>query len=304
MLDFKKIELSDRQWMQPLIEAADLDVCTCCFATMYIWKDIYYTRVARVNDYAVIKTGVENDRIYYSFPIGHGDVKPVLEAMMEDARENGSNFVLAGVLPQQQEVLENLWPGRFRFVEVRDDWDYIYSLEKLITLSGKKLHGKRNHIARFKEANDWSYEEMTPDNMSECWEMSLQWCAVNGCGSDPSLEKEACAVRSAFENFEALHLEGGVLRKGGRVVAFTIGEPLNSNTFVTHIEKAFGDIQGAYPMINQQFAIQIKEKHPEMMFVNREEDTGAEGLRRAKLSYGPEKMAQRNLARWMPDKTV
>ncbi|MBR5559234.1 MAG: DUF2156 domain-containing protein [Oscillospiraceae bacterium] len=297
MLDFKKIELADREWVEPLLKAADLDSCTYSFGNMYIWQDVYYTRLARVNDYGVVKTGIENDRIYYFFPFGHGDIKPVLEAMMEDAKENGSNFVLAGILPQQQAVLEALWPDRFRFVEVRDDWDYIYSLDKLITLSGKKLHGKRNHIARFKDGDDWSYEEMTMENIDECWGMNINWCQVNGCGSDPSLAKEACAVRNAFVNFSVLGLEGGVLRKGGRVVAFTVGEPLNSNTFVTHIEKAFGDVQGAYPMINQQFAMQIKAKHPEMMFVNREEDTGDEGLRRAKLSYGPEKMAERNIAR-------
>ncbi len=299
MLDFKRIELSDRRWMEPLLKAADLDACVYCFGTMYIWREIYYTRVARMNDYVITKTGTENDRIYYSFPFGHGDVRPVLEAMMEDARENGSNFVLVGVLPQHQALLETLWPGKFRFVENRDDWDYIYSLDKLISLSGKKLHGKRNHIARFKDGDNWSYEEMTRENIDECWDMNVRWCQENGCGSDPSLEKEACAVRAAFQNFGALGLEGGLLRKDGRVVAFTIGEALNSNTYVTHIEKAFSDVQGAYPMINQQFAMQIKQKHPEMMFVNREEDTGAEGLRRAKLSYGPEKMAERNLARWI-----
>lgn len=299
MLDFKKIELADRGWMDPLLKAANLDACVCSFGTMYLWQEVYYTRVARVGDYVITKTGTEPDRIYYSYPFGHGDVQPVLEAMMDDARENGSNFVLVGVLPQQQAVLETLWPGKFRFVENRDDWDYIYSLDKLISLSGKKLHGKRNHIARFKDSGDWSYEEMSPANLDECWQMNVEWCKLNGCGSDPSLEKEACAVRSAFANFSALGLEGGVLRQGGRVIAFCIGEVLNSDTYVTHIEKAFGDIQGAYPMINQQFAVQIREKHPQMQFVNREEDTGAEGLRKAKLSYGPEKMAERNLARWI-----
>lgn len=299
MLKFKNIELSDRQWMEPLLKAANLDTCICSFGNMFIWREIYCTRVARMNDFVIVKTGSEPDRIHYSFPYGHGDVGPVLEAMMQDAKENGSNFVISGILPQQQAVLDTLWPGKFRSVEVRDDWDYIYALDKLISLSGKKLHGKRNHIARFKDGDDWSYEELTPENLDECWKMNIQWCQVNGCGSDPSLEKEACAVRCAFQNFEALGFEGGVLRKGGRVVAYTIGEPLCADTYVTHIEKAFSDVQGAYPMINQQFAMQIKAKHPEMMFVNREEDTGAEGLRKAKLSYIPDKMAERNIARWI-----
>lgn len=299
MLEFKEITLEDRGWMQSLIRASDLDTCIASFGTMYIWRNIYNTRVARMDNYMMTKTGVEPDRIHYSFPLGYGDVRPVLEAMMEHARANGSDFVLYGVLPQQQAVLEELWPGKFRFVENRDDWDYIYSLDRLISLSGKKLHGKRNHIARFKDGEDWSFAPITPENIRDCRTMNAAWCEVNGCGRDPELEREACAVGCALNNFTALGLEGGILYKGGRPVAFTIGEVLNSNTYVTHIEKAFSEIQGAYPMVNQQFALQIRERHPGMLYVNREEDTGDEGLRRAKLSYYPEKMAERNLARWI-----
>lgn len=85
MLDFKKIELSDRLWMDELLKAANLDTCICSFGNMFIWKNVFYTRVARVNDYVIVKTGAEPDRIHYSFPYGHGDVRPVLEAMMQDA---------------------------------------------------------------------------------------------------------------------------------------------------------------------------------------------------------------------------
>jgi len=298
MMDFKPVLLSDREWMEPLIKAGNMDACIYNFTTIFIWQDSALARAVRMNDYLVVKYGCESDRVYYGYPMGHGDVRPVLEAMMEDAGANGSHFVIGGILPEQQAVLESLWPGHFRFTENRNNWDYIYSLDKLIDLGGKKLHGKRNHIARFKDEGDWSYEEITRENLEECWQMNLEWCRQNGCGKDPSLESESCAVRCAFKNYWALGLEGGLLRKGGRVIAFTMGEPLNSDTYVSHIEKAFGEIQGAYPMINQQFAMQIRAKHPEMLFVNREEDTGDEGLRKAKLSYIPDKMAHRDLARW------
>ena len=296
MIDFKTVELNDKTWMEPLIRAGNIQACHQNFTNIYVWKGSYNQVVAQVGGYMVVKTGKEPDRMYYYFPSGSGDVKPVIETMMEDARENGSPFVMIGVSPEQTALLDTLYPGRFRYTEDRDNWDYIYLLDKLVSLGGKKLHGKRNHINRFME-NNWSYEEITPENIPECWQMNVEWCKINGCGEDRSLRQEACAVEKTFDNYTALGIEGGLLRLDGRVIAFTMGEKLNSDTFVTHIEKAFGEIQGAYPMINREFAAQIQRKHPEIIYVDREEDVGDEGLRKAKLSYYPDLMAEKNIAR-------
>ena len=116
--------------------------------------------------------------------------------------------------------------------------------------------------------------------------MNLKWCALYGCSDDEGLKKERCAVENAFAHFEAEGLLGGLLREetGGPVIAYTMGRPLNSDTFIVHIEKAFHDIQGAYPLINQQF---VEHNCQGFTYVNREDDTGAEGLRKAKLSYRP-----------------
>jgi len=96
---------------------------------------------------------------------------------------------------------------------------------------------------------------------------------------------EMCVTLNALRLLEELKLTGGLIRVEGRVIAFAIGEPLNPDTFVVHIEKAFADIQGAYPIINQQFAANAAKDY---LYVNREEDTGSEGLRKAKLSYRPD----------------
>lgn len=297
MIEFKSIELSDKGWIDPLVWAGNLYACHQNFTNLFVWRDSYNQRAAKVNDYLVIKTGKEADRTYYFYPAGSGDVKPVLEAMMDDAQANGSPFVMIGVLPEQQALLETLYPDQFRITPDRDNWDYLYQLDKLASLKGKKLHGKRNHINRFIEGGNWSFEELTPENLDECWKMNVEWCKINGCSEEAGLQQEACAVRKTFDNYTALGVEGGVLRQEGRIVAYTMGEKLCSDTFVTHIEKAFGDIQGAYPMINREFAAQIQRKHPEIIYVNREEDVGDEGLRRAKMSYYPERMAEKAIAR-------
>ncbi len=166
------------------------------------------------------------------------------------------------------------------------------NLRELATLSGKKLHGKRNHINKFKSLFEdrWSYESMTKDNLEECFQMALKWRAENDCEDDDEKRGEMCVALNSLRLFEELHLTGGVLRIDGKVVAFTIGEPICEDTYVVHIEKAYADVQGAYTMINQQF---VEHECMNYKYVNREDDTGAEGLRKAKLSYRPAFMVEK-----------
>ena len=298
MIETKPVQLTDKEWMDPLIKAADMRGCHQNFTNIFIWAQTYNQRVGQVGDYLIVKNGYDTEKQSYFFPAGSGDVKPVLLEMMKDAAESNHPFVLLGVSPENRAVLDTLFPDSFEYTDMRDSFDYLYTVEKLVTLAGKKLHGKRNHIARFKENNpDWSFEPITAENLPECWKMNKEWCILNGCAEDEGLSHEAAAVRLCFDHFFALGLEGGLLRAGGKVIAYTMGEPLSSDTYNTHIEKAFGNIQGAYPMINQQFAAYIQEKHPHIIYINREEDMGSEGLRKAKLSYQPDRMEEKYRAR-------
>lgn len=135
---------------------------------------------------------------------------------------------------------------------------------------------------------------MSGDNLEECFQMALKWRNDNGCNDDEEKNAEMCVTLNALRLFEELELSGGVLRVDGEIVAFTLGEPVCSDTFVVHIEKAFADIQGAYPMINQQF---VEHECMDYLYVNREEDTGSEGLRKAKLSYRPVFMVEKGVVK-------
>ena len=296
MINFKAVEISDKAWMEPLIAASDFRGCHQNFSNIYCWSKVYKTRIARINDFLVVKGG-ENEHLQdYFYPTGKGDIKSVLLEMKKDAAERGNKFSLIGVSPENIQELETLFPGKFKYEANVDGFDYIYTLEKMSTLSGKKLHSKRNHINNFKKNNNWSFELITSENLEECREMNKLWCAEVGCFDDEELKKEACAVKQYFDNFTALGIEGGLLRLEGRVIAYTMGEKLNSDTYIIHIEKAFRDIQGAYPMINCEFATFIREKYPQLIYVNREEDMGNEGLRKAKQSYYPDKMEEKHTA--------
>lgn len=290
MIDFKTIELSDKEWMDPLYKSANLAGCQHNFTNVYAWSGIYENKIARINDYIVVKIG-DKDKQRYFYPAGSGDVKPILEAMLQDAQDCGHDFILSALSEENLAELKALYPGKFAFDTDMDYYDYIYKLEKMVTLSGSKLQPKRNLINQFKRKyTEWSIEDLSEDNMEECWVMNKQWCILHDCKNDEVLLNERCAVQRMLKSFIELKLDGALLRVNGEVAAFTVGEVLNSDTYVTHVEKAFMEVTGAYQMINREFAVIIKAKYPQIAFVNREEDMGHEGMRKAKRSYYPERM--------------
>jgi len=301
MIDFKPVEIMDRLWILPFYEQFEIWGSHQNFVNLFAWAKIYNYQWARFEDYLVIKGELPDRGPYYYYPIGRGDLKQVLSVMKEDARNQEHELVFCGLSPQNMDELKGLFPGSFEFKESRDSFDYVYLLENMVTLAGKKLHAKRNYINRFIKRGNWSFEVLSDDNLGECWEMNVEWCKAQGCMDDKNLAKEYCAVHRCFQYYHELGLEGGLLRLEGRVIAFTMGSKLNSNTYNIHIEKAFGEIQGSYQMINREFAAYIQKKHPEIIYLNREEDMGYEGLRKAKLSYNPVRMEEKFIAIYTGD---
>lgn len=285
MLEFKQITIADKQWIQPLLDMSGFNSEEYNFTFLYIWRTIFGYRVARVNDYVVVKAVRDTHPPSYLFPAGSGDISPVLQALREDAEQNATPLVFHTVLAPSKALLETMYPGQYEFLPLPDYYDYVYDAQSLITLSGKKLHSKRNHINRFHENYPgWSYETITPENLPEVIAMNDEWCRINGCEDDKSLQQESCSVRAAIRDLFALGLDGGLIRADGRVVAFSLGDRLNHDTYLVHIEKAFSDVQGAYTVINREFAASHCEGY---LYINREDDSGEEGLRKAKQSYRP-----------------
>jgi len=295
MTEYKSITLADREWMQPLIDMSGFQSEEYNFNFCYIWKDSFDYRVARLGD-RMLLGAYHYKTPSFLYPPGSGDAAPAIRAMMEDAKAGGYTLSFHTVLAEQVKELEMLFPGAFDFVPLTDYFDYVYDAQSLITLRGKKLHSKRNHINRFKEDNpDWSYEIITPENMPEVIEMSEDWCRVNECQSTRSGRQEACAVHIALRDFFSLRgMQGGLIRAGGKIAAFSAGERLNHDTYLVHIEKAYSEIQGSYAIINQEFAAR---NCGDCLYINREDDSGQLGLRKAKLSYRPVFQVEKYAAR-------
>ena len=299
MINYKTIEISDKKWIDPLLTDADMRGCHHNFTNLFAWSEIYKYRVAQTKDHLVVKAEGLNGNTVYFYPAGKGDPKTVIEAMAQDAAAGGIDFIFVGLSNDNIKVINNLFPKQFEYNEMRDSFDYVYLLDRLVSLSGDKLSSKRNHINHFKKEHIWSFEEISSENIAECWDMNLEWCQIHGCMYNNELADENCAVLRCFDHFAELGLEGGLLRSEGKVIAYTMGDKLNSDTFDIHIEKAFEEITGAYQMINREFAALIKRNHPEMIYVNREEDMGHDGLRKAKLSYHPVKMEEKYAGKYL-----
>lgn len=291
-IEFKKIELTDKELISHFFAHHTSRSCERTFTNVYLWARFYDVTFAVVEDSLVFKNESE-EGCSFAYPAGEPEhVKRAVDVLTEYSRERDVPFKMYNVTPDNFAYLEQWYPDRFQIEYNEDVADYVYESEKLATLSGKKLHSKRNHINKFKALYDgrWTYEPVTAENVEECFQMALKWRDQNGCEDDPEKRGEICVTMNALRLFEELELKGGILKIDGEVVAFTIGEPVCSDTFVVHIEKAFADVEGAYPMINQQF---VQHECGDYLYVNREEDTGAEGLRKAKLSYRPVFMVEK-----------
>ncbi len=289
MLEFKTIELQDKEWADRLLAFSNYRGAEYCFTNLFIWDGIYKSQIGRYKDFLLLRTGDPGERNYL-YPAGRGDIREVIEILEADSAKDGSPFSIIGVTKESREELEKMFPHKFRFTAVRDSFDYIYDSEKLITLAGKRLQPKRNHLNYFINNYNWSYQDLTPRLIDEVHAFNDEWCRRVECKKVETLSWESCAVEKCLGNYEALNVKGGILRVDGEIVAYSVGEVINSDTVIVHIEKAFYDVRGAYPMINREFASKIAAGYK---YINREDDIGDEGLRKAKESYYPAFMLEK-----------
>ena len=294
-ITMKRPELEDRDLINRYLKYSDSRSCEMTFANTYLWSRHYGIGYAIVNDMLIF--GNIDGGCSYTLPVGPGDLKSTLDLLMKHCEENGQVFQLHNITREDFEKLEELYPRRFDIRYEREYADYVYEAEKLASLSGKKYHSKKNHVNKFmKLYPDWSYEPITQNNIEECFQMALRWRELNGCEADEDKHAEICVTLNYLRLFEELGMRGGALRVNGEIVAFTLGEAVGNrkDTLVVHIEKAYAEIQGAYTMINQQFAL---HEGKGFLYLNREEDMGEEGLRKAKLSYKPVFLIEKGVVR-------
>jgi hypothetical protein len=300
MIDFQRFDLSQKEKYEQYLMNCGERGCEYSFVNLNLWGR---QRVAFVEGYLALFSQFER-RSVYPFPIGKGDVKPVLDAIIADAKERGIICRLTGLTAADCMTLDELYPGQFRLHPDRNGCDYIYDINDLADLKGRKFQKKRNHLNKFRENHpDCKVLPITEDLLPQLQEMVDTWYqrrSAEGVPDDFHLEKQA--LKRAFANMDALGLEGLVLMEDGKIIAMTMGSRLSETTFDVHFEKAVEEVDGAYPAINQAFAAYLREKYPELLYLDREDDMGLPGLRKAKLSYNPHHLVTKFWARlWEED---
>lgn len=283
-MHFEEVTLSHRSAITSMVAESGELGCEYCFGNFFMWAWVYNTRIHLGDNFFVTKE--ERPVKRYLCPTGNfGDeqIKTLIPALIDDAKQNRHPFAMHRVRKECIGHIREIFGDRFVFTPERDDFDYIYNRRDLALLSGKKYHSKRNFIARFEAENpDWTYEEITRENIPACVEICEKWLPAQI--GNPGAEIEYKALCMGFDHYEELGFKGGLIRVKGVPAAFTFGEPIGETCFVTHAEKALREYSGVYAMINREFA---KNTLSGYELINREEDMGIEGLRTAKLSYHP-----------------
>ncbi|HHV03846.1 MAG: phosphatidylglycerol lysyltransferase domain-containing protein [Bacteroidales bacterium] len=300
---FLPLTLNDKNLIEPFLRSTGKTGAEYSFTTLYMWSVIYKTdyRIIsyRENTLLLVRSRKDQDTpFHYLYPMGLNDP---LEA--EAAREilieasEGEPFLVGGLSSAEARQLAAIDPVHIKIQPVRDAFDYLYKAEDLAELRGKKYQSKRNHLNAFlKEYPGYQVQPIYPKDIPACITMNDKWCRIMGCNKYPELGQEACAVRRAFCGFTELGLEGMIMLIDREIIACTVGELFNGNTWLVHIEKAFPKYRGVYQAINQMFIRYAMEKYPQIEYVNREDDSGDKGLRQAKLSYRPVSLVEKHLA--------
>ncbi len=295
-MDFFIPTIQDIEQIRKAMKHNKKQSCEMSASNTVLWAKHYKTEIAFWNQEIIYRSGFLSEEYSYSCNMYSSDnPKALFDRIVELAKEQGQPLRMHCMLEEEFQMIDNWYPGRFIMTTRRQDSDYLYEREKLASLAGKKLHGKRNHIHRFEEHYpDWYYSEINDENEELCAKMAMKWCLENCADQDANWQHdridESKLVVYAIRHRDELGMKGGALFAGGQVVAITLGEHLTDDTFVVHFEKAFPEIQGAYPMINREF---VRNELQEYTYVNREEDLGDEGLRKAKLSYRPIRLIQK-----------
>jgi hypothetical protein len=292
MLEWSIPEAEDEDWINSCIAVSGTMASDASFANIYLLRNKYSTKISRYKDFIIRKYSGKGARCGYTFPLGKGDVTKALAEIEKDAKECGERLQFAFVTEEQKEVLENAMPARFCYSSDAGDSDYIYLRSELASLSGKAFHKKKNHFSKFvRTYPDYKYYEIGACNIYDAQKVADAWYYEHLQDEDASQLAEYKAIKEALENFEELGLIGGIIYVNDSPCAMTIASKINENTVDVHFEKAVGEyaLNGGYAAINKLFS----EKLDGVTWLNREEDIGIEGLRKAKLSYRPKIMLKK-----------
>ncbi|MDL2246001.1 phosphatidylglycerol lysyltransferase domain-containing protein [Methanobrevibacter sp. OttesenSCG-928-K11] len=288
-IEFKPISLSDKPIFDDYFNKTNFNNAEKNFSNLFMWRHTYEYEYAIINDCLCIKGKLRDTKQpFCHFPYGNCNIEDSLSLIKEIFKKEGNELIIKPLLPEMKKCLEKTLED-VTLIEDRDSFDYIYTSNKLITLSGSKLRNKRRWVKKFKEKYDYKYERINSDNLAEAKEFTLNIIKNSNNDSD-----EIRAMEEMFDNLFELNIKGCIIRIADKIVGVSTGEELTKDTVVIHCERGDNNFEGVYNCINQEFC---EKEWSDYEFINREEDLGIEGLRQAKLTYRPDLLLSKYIAK-------
>ncbi|MBQ9844770.1 MAG: DUF2156 domain-containing protein [Oscillospiraceae bacterium] len=295
MENFKKLEITDFEIINPLLKKYNVENCDHCFFTMLIWSFRHHVEYTICENTLFMRTLGDNSYWYLS-PVGELPFEKAVQLIIDDAKLNSYRIKIYAMDENQKIAMDQHFGSLFEIIADRDTFDYIYKTEDLSNLSGKNYQKKRNHCSRFERDNpDYRFYSITAENVERVKAFEREWCARNNCDESRGLFSEQQGIMEILSNMEKTDVFGGFIEaNNGNIVAFTLASPINDNMVDIIVEKAFHEVTGAYAIINRDFARNCLQNFE---FINREDDMGQENLRKAKLANFPVEIRTKYMAK-------
>jgi hypothetical protein len=286
--NFRNLDLADKPQLDSLLKEMQPQISELTFTNLYVWSTSEPVRLSRLGETVVLQRKRLRDGKTFIIPLlTKQSFDDILEKLRALNLHSPTVPPIYGVTAEQAREFGQ----RGATIEPdRDDWDYVYLTSDLAELPGDKYHPKRNFIARCLAKHKCKYAPIGTSEINDCLQLQTTWCSLRDCSMIPSLEAENTAIKAVFDHYELLAVTGGAVYVHGKLEAFTLAEQLNDETAVIHFEKANQEIEGLYQVINQWFCQKALRS---FRFVNREQDLGIPGLRKAKMSYHPHHMVEK-----------
>lgn len=292
-INLRKLTCNDKETFDKFFGSRYCENAEFTFTNLFMWRKIINPLWAVEDDVLYIFSSDDKTFAAWQPICSQEKMQDAITKILRMAEENRGDRKFKFVVVEKifADELANYPHAKFNITAERNNFDYVYLAHDLINLSGRKFHGKKNHLNAFrKEYPDAVYQPITEEIIPQCREQLNLWYENHKRADDPFICYEQAAIHEIFDHFDKFKLKGGAILIGGKVAAFTFGERLNSDTAVIHVEKADSNVRGIYVAINQSF---VANEWSDMTFVNREEDMGIDGLRQAKESYRPIKLIEK-----------
>jgi len=283
--ELKPIELKDKEEVQNYLEHFPPDICELTFANIYIWREWEKPRLTKINGNLCVLCSPPDEPPYFLEPVGENKLDETVNL----------GLTLVSRWSRLSEKFLGKLAGQYIINEDRDNFDYVYLTQELAELSGKKYDGKRNWIKRFEKQFKYELSAINQNDLPGCLELIREWGRGSADrerqeGEDNHTGAAVRAMEEALLNFGLFSFSTLAVLIDGRVEGFCLGEKLNPDTAVVHIEVASREFPGLYQFLNRECA---RRAWQQFRYINREQDAGLPGLRSAKLSYHPHHLVKK-----------